>query len=183
MRERRRLRLNALQRLVRSLRKYDDDRLTWVDGAAGEDHSHDAGPANHSAAVVVANEFFEQARAEILDLRAGIAQACQLHHGVVAKVQQGASRKFQQIDASGGDILPEFPGSNAEPSGFQPLEEFLLYQVNLAQIQGGGICPDAREVLNGDAAVGISGHAKPRLEVNLTHRFLAEAMRGVEVDG
>lgn len=118
MRERRRLRLNALQRLVRSLRKYDDDRLTWVDGAAGEDHSHDAGPANHSAAVVVANEFFEQARAEILDLRAGIAQACQLHHGVVAKVQQVPRGSFNKSMPRVVIFSPSSPGATLNPLGF-----------------------------------------------------------------
>lgn len=160
----------------------DCDRVSRGHCSPLVDHTHDACPSEYVAGVVMANEFLEQAALETIDLGTGVAQAGHLHDGLRTKVEKGSSRQFQEVHPEGRHVLAQVPGCHGEPPGSKPLEQFLVHQVDLAQVGLGGICPDSRKVLNRGAKVGVPGHAKAFHQFNSACWLLAETVGGIEVE-
>lgn len=167
---------------MRSIWKYDGDRLTRADGASAVDHTHDAGPPHKCAGVVITDELLEQARHEVLNLRTRIAQPGHLNNSALPDVQPGAAGQLEQIQTGGGDVLPQRPGLHSESAGPQPVEEFLVHEMNLAQIGLARVNTHPGPVLDGDAEVCVTDNAQARQQFNFTDCVLAELVACRQVD-
>lgn len=168
---------------MRAVGKHNGDGVAGAHCPAAVDHCHDASPPDEVSAVIVTNKFLEQARPEIIDLGARVAQACHFHHRIRAQLQQCAPWQGQKIYAHSGEVLAELARGHTETATIQPVEKLLVHQVDLAQIGLGRIHPNPGTVLDRGTRMGVTGNAKPFQQLNFRHAALAEAVGGVEVDG
>jgi hypothetical protein len=70
----------------------------------------------------------------VIQLDAGIPQACDFDNGRVAQMQPRPGWQSKQINAARRDILTHLPGCDGESSGPELVMEFSMDQVDLAQV-------------------------------------------------
>ena len=135
---------------------------------------HPTGP--NDPAVVAVSKQLHQPVLELVDLDAGIAQACQLDGRLRANPQHGPGGKGEQVDACGGDVLSELTGSNVVALLSEWCEQFLMDQVYLPEVRLRRVSsPCQIAVLDQLAGVRVAfySHARnecDRCKVRLTER-------------
>lgn len=76
--------------------------------------THDPGLAHDPTSVVTVEDGLQEAVAEVVELRAGIAQTGDPHDGFGSQPQDGPSRKVQQVETAGRDVLTQLANSDIE---------------------------------------------------------------------
>src|SRR5215218_909820 len=93
-------------------------------------------------------------------------------------------RGREQIDPSGGDVLPELSGVDVEPVLADLSEQLSVDEVDLPQVRLRWVGGDPRSVLDGDALVGVVAlHSESRHQHDLVDDCLAEAVFTIAADG
>ncbi|GAA2464258.1 hypothetical protein GCM10010405_55770 [Streptomyces macrosporus] len=167
---------------MRSVRQFDLDRVAGAHHAAGPDDAHHPGLADDVAVLVAADDLLRQARPEVLDPEAGVAQSGELHDRLAAEAQQRARGRAEQVDAAGGDVLAELPRPHVEPRPADLVEQLLVDQVHLAQVRLGGVLGDARAVLDRHPRVDVPLHPEPGEQRDAVPVRLGERVRAVAAD-
>ena len=97
--------LHGFERAVRFQGKLDADPIAGTGFARGENDGHDPGLADEAALGVAVEDGLHEAGLEPVDLGTWIAQAGDLDDGAVAKMEPGAGREAEEVEAARGDVL------------------------------------------------------------------------------
>ena len=97
----------------------DFDRIARSDIAAGEDDRHDACAADEVAGVVAVEDGLHEAGLKIVELAAGVTQACDFDECGFAEAELGARWKRQDIEAARGDVFTHVARSDGEAAGVE----------------------------------------------------------------
>lgn len=108
----------------------DLDGIVGADDPSAADHSHDATLERELAGHGVHGEdLAEQPLAEVVDLRARVAQSRHLKHRLLSEVEQSAGGQAHQVYPARGDVLTELACRDLEALERELVEEFLVHQV------------------------------------------------------
>lgn len=146
---------------MREWRQINGDGVARPHYAAGDDDRHNARFADQVAPRVAVEHCRHQAGLNVIELRAGVAQAGNFDDCRVAKSQPRAGRQAEQINPLGGDILPHLPGRKRETAPAQLVVQFGMDEVNLAKIGLMRIPGHPRAVLDGRSRMRVIFNAKP----------------------
>lgn len=133
------LQLDRLQGFVLRGRMYDFDVISRLNQAVLKNNAHDACLANDRAVFGTAQHRCEQTRLKILDLRAWIAEPCDLDNGVGANSELRTGCQRKQINSTGGDVLPQLPGLDAKSGSRDISKEFFAEEMDLPKVGLGRI--------------------------------------------
>ena len=92
-------------------------------------------------------------------------------------------RQREQVDAAGGDVLAHGAGDDVDSLSGKFRKEFLVEEVNLAQIWRSGIFADAIAVAYGSSGVGITFDAEAGNQLNLRLGLLGECVGWANANG
>jgi NAD(P)-dependent dehydrogenase (short-subunit alcohol dehydrogenase family) len=73
-------------------RELDANGVAGDDGPSALHNAHDPGPANKFAVRIAGNGDLQQARTKVIDLLAGVAQACDTYDRLLPQAQAGIAR-------------------------------------------------------------------------------------------
>ena len=140
------------------------------------DHGHDPGLADHVARAVGQDEPLEQARPEVVDLLARVAQTGHLEDDVGTEVQAGAARQPQQVDAARRHVLAQVGRSDVEARLGELVEQLGVHEVDLAQVGLRRVGPHPAAVLHGLAGVRVPDDAQTFDDLHAGTQVLAEVV-------
>ncbi|GGQ85345.1 hypothetical protein GCM10010250_65670 [Streptomyces althioticus] len=170
--------LDPFQRVVGEGRRLHLDGIVGADGPSTADHSRDATLEDELAGQGVHGEDrAKQPLAEVVDLRAQVAQSCHLEHRLLPEMEQSAGGQAQQVHPARGDVLAKLARGNLEALEREFVEEFLVHQVDLAQIGQVRLVGHAELVADRLTCVNVSLHAEPREQRDGIAIGLAERVR------
>ena len=137
--------------------------------------------ADEAAVGVAANDGFNQAGVEVVDLAARVAQSGDLDDGGVPDVQLGAAGQREQVYSSGSDVLPELPGVTRKPCSLSSLSSSSWMKWTWRRLGrvGGGL---VEAVLHVHAGVVVAFHTPPGPQLNLLGDRFAEPVGRIPAD-
>jgi hypothetical protein len=118
---------------MRPRRQLHADRVPGADDPSDEHDSHDTGLTHELAVGVAVEQGRHEPVGEPVELHARVAQAHDLHDGVVAKVQPGAGGQPEQVHPTGQHVLADVPGVHVV-RGPQLVEQLGVDEVHLAEV-------------------------------------------------
>lgn len=147
---------DPLKGAVRLSGKMDAHCVTWPNLPTCDDDTHDARLADQTPIWSAMHESCHEPWLELIELFARIAQAREPEDDLFADLQLSAFRQSQEIDALGGDVLAQLARLDLEALSPELGEELAVDEMNLAQIGLRRVSGDARPVLDGDPAMGVT---------------------------
>jgi len=109
--------------------------FAWTDCPGVRHDPHYAGLADEVAVGVAVQHGLHESTVDSLELQARVAQPGHLDHGGVAEVQACTGGQGEQVDATGGDVLPHLPGLDREAGLGQLVVQFRVHEVDLPQVR------------------------------------------------
>jgi hypothetical protein len=139
--------------------EHHGDRVAGAHLAAGHHDAHHARLADELSARAAVEDRGHQARAQAVELPAGVAQPGDLDHGLPAQPQPGAAGKAEQVDPSRGHVLPHL--ARCEGERRQLVVELRVDEMDLAEVGLPRVGADTGAVLHGGARVGVAFDPEP----------------------
>ena len=136
--------------------KTDAYFVTWPNLPTGDDDTHDSCLADQTPVWSAMNQCCHKPLLELIELFARVAQTRELEDDMFADVQLGAFWQSQEINALDGDVLAELAGFDLETLSLKLGKKLAMDEMDLAQIGLRRVSGDARPVLDGYPAMGIS---------------------------
>jgi hypothetical protein len=141
---------------VRLEREFDANGIAWSDLSRSNDDGHHARFSHQLTVCVVVEDGGHQAILQAVELGAGVTEASNLDHRILAEVKFRPSGKGQEVDAAGGDVLAHLASADRKAAVPQFIVQLSMDEVDLAQVGLLGVAGDAGAVLHGGPGVGIA---------------------------
>lgn len=167
---------DGFERVVRRWRQLDRDAIAGAHISPRDDDGHHPRLADQTPLGVAVHCRLHQPVGEPVELHARVAQPGDLDDGVGSEPQAGAARHTEQVDTSGGDVLPHVSRPDLEPDAAELVVELGMNEVDLPEVGPGRITAYPRSVLHGCAEVRVAFYTEPGHKGDGFSGWLGEAV-------